>query len=1218
MRVEEVIIDGFKSYAARTHITGWDPEFNSITGLNGSGKSNILDAICFVLGIKNLSHVRAGNLQDLIYKRGQAGITKASVTIVFNNQDREKSPLGYEDSKQISVTRQILIGGKNKYMINGHNAQEQTVANLFQSVQLNINNPHFLIMQGKITKVLNMKAPEILAMIEEAAGTRMFEERKGKAYKTMAKKEKKVEQITSILAEEITPKLDKLRSEKRVFLEYQKLEIEVDRLTRVVVAYDYTRNQEKLNQSDQDQELQLERRATMETKLETLKCEIQNIHQNIQRIEESKAEITGEGQFHELQQAVDQYAKDLIRSKTQCEHKRTSVEEEKQTRHNLMTSLAETEAALEDKHAQLTALNTKFETIKAEYDQRCQEVRQTEELIQTLTTGVAAEEGHESGYMEQLQHAKNTAVQAATAMEQARGKIKHLTKQMKELEPEARKAAKENQALLTRLETERDQHQKLQDQLTALQWDPATEQQLRQREAVIRRTLVGRGEERDQLGSQLASLDFVYADPTRGFDRSTVKGLVANLITLDSAHYQASTALEICAGGRLYNVVVDNEAVGTQLLKHGKLRRRVTILPLNQIQAFRVSAERVAHAKRIAPGDVHLALELVGYEDELEPVMQYVFGGTLVCKDPSVAEAVAFNRDVRVKAVTWEGDVYDPAGTMQGGSKPKSSGLLVKLQRLHQLQQEIASHQSTLDAVTQELAGLQTTLRRYNDLNKASDLKRHEIGLLEDRIAKTTHAQLLRQLEEARTEQESMHQQIAEAETTKEQAEEKRRHIEKEMAEFKKDKTSKLRQMKNKLSAAKGQLTQTSQSVKAMQRDVQTLTLETEQLQSDVASLKEQITTVAANLTNSIAEEEALQASMQKLQADLGEAQEALRKEKQMLRAFDEEIQELDALVKTKAAQQTDVQMELQKLVHGLERYEREREQAHRAIAKLEATYDWIADSKHLFGQPGTAFDFVAQDPHTTKKQLHQLQEQYSRLRRTTNTSVMTNIENVEKREASLKTMLSTVLKDKRKIEETIQSLEKYKRDALEKTWRVVNQDFGSIFGELLAGCSAKLEPPEGQTLLDGLEVKVCLGGVWKQSLTELSGGQRSLVALSLILSLLQFKPAPMYILDEIDSALDLSHTQNIGNLFRTRFKGSQFIVVSLKEGMFNNANVLFRAKFRDGVSMVERITQRQRKPTPPNTTTNQGNRSQMNTSIQHRRTGQHMVDQSPTPMART
>jgi structural maintenance of chromosome 2 len=120
------------------------------------------------------------------------------VTIVFDNHDREKSPVGYEHCPQISVTRQILMGGRTKYLINGHTAQQQTVETLFQSVQLNVNNPHFLIMQGRITKVLNMKPPEILAMIEEAAGTRMFEERKEKALSTMAKKDKKVAEITAV------------------------------------------------------------------------------------------------------------------------------------------------------------------------------------------------------------------------------------------------------------------------------------------------------------------------------------------------------------------------------------------------------------------------------------------------------------------------------------------------------------------------------------------------------------------------------------------------------------------------------------------------------------------------------------------------------------------------------------------------------------------------------------------------------------------------------------------------------------------------------------------------------------------------------------------------------------------------------------------------------------------------------------------------------------
>lgn len=178
MFIKHIVIDGFKSYAQRTEIGPFDPMFNAITGLNGSGKSNILDAICFLLGISNLSQVgfataictlatvmrdilakwawfihnrslqvRAGSLQELVYKGGQAGVTKATVTITFDNSDQKQSPLGYESHDQITVSRQVVIGGRNKYLINGSNAPPSRVQDLFRSVQLNVNNPHFLIMQ---------------------------------------------------------------------------------------------------------------------------------------------------------------------------------------------------------------------------------------------------------------------------------------------------------------------------------------------------------------------------------------------------------------------------------------------------------------------------------------------------------------------------------------------------------------------------------------------------------------------------------------------------------------------------------------------------------------------------------------------------------------------------------------------------------------------------------------------------------------------------------------------------------------------------------------------------------------------------------------------------------------------------------------------------------------------------------------------------------------
>ena len=276
---------------------------------------------------------------------------------------------------------------------------------------------------------------------------------------------------------------------------------------------------------------------------------------------------------------------------------------------------------------------------------------------------------------------------------------------------------------------------------------------------------------------------------------------------------------------------------------------------------------------------------------------------------------------------------------------------------------------------------------------------------------------------------------------------------------------------------------------------------------------------------------------------------------------------------RSKATQISDDALETQKLTHQLEKLQKEKQTSHGVLQQMEKEHDWIADSASQFGKPGTPYDFKGQNMAECKSSLKTLTERFQGQKRNINPKVMNMIDSVEKKEVALKNMMRTVVRDKKKIEETISSLDEYKKEALHKTWSKVNADFGGIFNLLLPGSFAKLDPLEGKEISDGLEVKVQLGKIWKQSLTELSGGQRSLIALSLIMALLQFKPAPMYILDEVDAALDLSHTQNIGRLIKERFKGSQFIVVSLKDGMFQNANRIFRTRFSEGTSMVQALT---------------------------------------------
>jgi structural maintenance of chromosome 2 len=286
--------------------------------------------------------MRAQNQIDLIYKRGQTNVTKASVTIVFDNSDRATSPVGFENMKQITVTRQIALPNISKYLLNGHKIEQHRVQTLFQSVQLNINNPNFLIMQGRITKVLNMRPQEILGMIEEAAGTRMYEERKDKAKKTMGKKDKRVQELTSLLAEEITPKLDHLREEKRAFLQFQKVGTELERIARSLHALLWMDHNEKAEKKDQEVAAAQSKMKKLEKMKDKLQNEITANEQEVAEVQRQRdKELKKGGKFKKLEETVADLDKALVKIKTQIDIKLGSITDEEGKLSDLENALKE-------------------------------------------------------------------------------------------------------------------------------------------------------------------------------------------------------------------------------------------------------------------------------------------------------------------------------------------------------------------------------------------------------------------------------------------------------------------------------------------------------------------------------------------------------------------------------------------------------------------------------------------------------------------------------------------------------------------------------------------------------------------------------------------------------------------------------------------------------------------------------------------------------------
>uniref|UniRef100_A0A4W5PQA7 Structural maintenance of chromosomes 2 n=1 Tax=Hucho hucho TaxID=62062 RepID=A0A4W5PQA7_9TELE len=411
MHIKSIILEGFKSYAQRTEINGFDPLFNAITGLNGSGKSNILDSICFLLGISNLSQVRAANLQDLVYKNGQAGITKATVSITFDNADKSQSPLGFETHDEITVTRQVVIGGRNKYLINGVNANNTRVQDLFCSVGLNVNNPHFLIMQ---VGVLNT----ILAMIEEAAGTRMYECKKISAQKTIEKKEAKLKEIQTILDEEITPTMLKLKEERSSYLEYQKLMREMEHLSRLYVAWLFVCAEETKVKSAEDLTVMQDSITQLQANMADNENKVQELSAQIQELQKKRDQEVG-GVLKGLEETLSEVQRVDAKAQSAVDMKKQNLKEETKKRKELVTSMEEDKKMLVVKEAEVSKVAEKLSALQEEGQKDSAALEAAQCHFKAVSAGLSTnEDGEEATLAGQMMTCKNDMSKADTEAKQ--------------------------------------------------------------------------------------------------------------------------------------------------------------------------------------------------------------------------------------------------------------------------------------------------------------------------------------------------------------------------------------------------------------------------------------------------------------------------------------------------------------------------------------------------------------------------------------------------------------------------------------------------------------------------------------------------------------------------------------------------------------------------------------------------------------------------------
>lgn len=652
-------------------------------------------------------------------------------------------------------------------MINGHTVQQSQVQNLFHSVQLNVNNPHFLIMQGRITKVLNMKPQEILSMIEEAAGTRMFETKKQAAIKTIEKKQLKVEEITKCMSDEITPTLEGLRGERQNYLSWQSNNTELERVERFCIAAEYKDAEDKVRSSEDDKKkLADECQAYEDTQTEKTR-EADECTRRIGELEALRENDLESG-LADLKKKESELSKDLVKSKATYTNHQETLQNEKEALLSLNKALESVKTSLVEKQSECDVFGVTLKHKETEANESEALANSLREKYQNACAGVADDAGTAAllSIPEQIATWEKKAREANSQLQQGTLKANHCKDSLKEL----RKTLKSQQSIYDSAIKECDTIQaavtKLESQMAGanMQFDEAAETSLKTRSETLRAELTHLRDAVDTLTANVhARLNFEYKDPEKGFDRSRVKGLVASLIRVQPTEKRACTALEIAAGAKLFQVIVDTEQTGKLLLQKGQLKKRVTILPLNKVSYRLIEPAKLDRARAIAQsmrGTARLALDLVTFDESVRKAMEYTFGNVIVCDSSDIAKAIAYDKSISCRTVTLEGDSFDPSGTVTGGSTSQIGVLLAKIEELEATKDRLASVKAELQDATQRLQAMEAKSNAARDLLAQLDVKRHALVLCREKLATSSYGQLNSEIQ-ALENQLKMHEQVS-------------------------------------------------------------------------------------------------------------------------------------------------------------------------------------------------------------------------------------------------------------------------------------------------------------------------------------------------------------------------------------------------------------------------------------------------------------------------
>ncbi|GAB3067517.1 chromosome segregation protein SMC [Virgibacillus ainsalahensis] len=1164
-RLESV---GFKSFAERINVD-FVPGVTAVVGPNGSGKSNITDAIRWVLGEQSAKSLRGSKMEDIIFQGSDTRkpLNIAEVTLVLDNQDKEL-PLDYEE---VSVTRRVYRSGDSEFYMNKQSCRLKDIVDLFMDSGLG-REAFSIISQGKVEEILSSKAEERRTIFEEAAGVLKYKQRKKKAEYKLTETQSNLSRVEDII-HEIEQQIAPLEQQAEKAKRYNKLKEELKQkeiallITEIEKLHDEWEALKKKLEKEKTEEIK--RKTAIQKKnaaLENERQEIQKLDDSVEEAQSSLLEVTQvleqyEGKKHLLHERAKHFEQNRQKLKKQKEEAAVRIGKlhdelvkENKLLFELQTVKKKTKSETKKLEQKLSVANEniseKIENLKSDYiellNNQAAKRNERQTISQQLQQFDAKKDKQTNKFRELLQLREETTAN----LDQTKLKFKAQEKHCVE---------KENQIIQLKKEIEQGRND-LEESQTKLHKGYQHIEKLNSRKEMLEEM------KEDFQGFFHGVKAVLKARKERLLEN--IHGAVIELIDVPNKYI---TAIETVLGGQAQHIVVNDDQAARKAISWLKQTNngRATFLPLASIQERFVPKDTLGRIDNHR-GFVGIAADLVNTNAAYKRAIDHLMGHVIIAKNLKDANEIAQIAMKRFRVITLEGDIVNPGGSMSGGSQKKSNqSLFTREKDLGEITEKLDDFQQKAEKFNQKVKTQKKQLAEKENLLK---MEENEIG---------PEQQILQQL---RSKYKELEMKSASINDNLVLYDQDKQQFDQESDELRlRDK-----ELSKELSGLKHQL-------ETMQNEIDTLTLQESAVKENEEQLQQSLHEKQITLAE---QEERVRNQREKtntLQQQLAEAERqynASNAELNELIGFNQSEkteEEIDQTIQSKKQQKTDLANSIKQkrsqrsartqAIQDQERELKEENKKHQdflqEIQQIEVHVNRLdVDLENRLSRLQTEYTITFEKAKQTYEKTNDIETAISKVEQlktgidqlgTVNLGAIDEYERISKRYTFLTEQRNDLVEAKETLYAVIAEMDEEMKKRFGDTFTQIREEFAVVFQQLFGGGSAELKLTDPKKLLDtGVEIVAQPPGKNLQHLGLLSGGERALTAISLLFAILRVRPVPFCVLDEVEAALDEANVSRFAKYIKTYSEKTQFIVITHRKGMMEEANVLY------GVTMQE------------------------------------------------